>query len=54
MASTHPTILFVSESHILAMSGFSFRDKAYSAIRCEAKLNTDATGTACSGKGIVG
>lgn len=53
MASARLTIFFDSESHILAMTGDSFRDKAYAYIRCEAKLGAGATGMVCSRKGIV-
>jgi len=54
MTGTHPDILFVSESHTLAMSGGSSRDKIYMYICRGAKLDTDAPGMGCSGKGISG
>ncbi len=52
MIGTHLDILSTGESHTLAMSGDSSRDKAYIYICREAKLDTDASGMGCSGKGI--
>lgn len=52
-ARTYRMAPFVSESHILAMSGVNSRDKAYGLIRCEAKLDTGVAGMDCSGKGVM-
>jgi hypothetical protein len=49
---TRISSLFPCESHVLAMTVVSSRDKTYVYIRCEAKLANGASGATCSRKGV--